>query len=580
MPRCGCSSSARPTGPAPRWRAPLLRRELAGRNGAEMWSAGFASEDQQALPEAVAAMAEVGIALRPHRTRLLDTGQCRRADLVAAMTRRHVIGVALVSPETWPRTVPLGDLLAQARRVGPRAGAEPARDWVRRLHGERQRAELFALPRGRRPRSRGRAAPGVRRASRPAPGRGERAGGAPRGRTRTVTTRPDAPRRSWIELRPGATPAATGAPVGTVSLVHEYLTRRGGAERRALAMAEALPGAPLHTSLYQPESTSPGFAHVEVRPLGLNRLGVLRKHHRLALSVLAPAFSLLRVDADVVVVVCSSSGWAHGVVASGRKVVYCHTPTRWLYQAGRYLGGGDRAEAARAARLLRGRQPGARRSRPATAALGSRGCRLGLPAPRQLDRHRGAGPPAPRPRCRDAPPWSRPRSQRAERRSRWRGWCRATGSAWHACCPTRTRTWRSRRSGGVAAASWSSSGRGRAGRACVRRARRRAERRPLGPGGAAPPASLHAAAAVAAIGGEADQPCTANPSQPRCAQLATRPACPLTVRGTPRGQIGGPAARSEAALGHAPDGASGEASVDERPIPGVSSPCTRTWSSS
>ena len=158
-----------------------------------------------------------------------------------------------------------------------------------------------------------------------------------------MTTRPDAPRRSWIELRPGATPAATGAPVGTVSLVHEYLTRRGGAERRALAMAEALPGAPLHTSLYQPESTSPGFAHVEVRPLGLNRLGVLRKHHRLALSVLAPAFSLLRVDADVVVV-CSSSGWAHGVVASGRKVVYCRTPARWLYQAGRYLGGATGAQ--------------------------------------------------------------------------------------------------------------------------------------------------------------------------------------------------------------------------------------------
>jgi hypothetical protein len=379
MPRCGCSSSARPTGPAPRWRAPLLRRELAGRNGAEMWSAGFASEDQQALPEAVAAMAEVGIALRPHRTRLLDTGQCRRADLVAAMTRRHVIGVALVSLETWPRTVPLGDLLAQARRVGPRAGAEPARDWVRRLHGERHRAELFALPRGRRPRSRGRAAPGVRRASRPAPGRGERAGGAPRGRTRTVTTRPDAPRRSWIELRPGATPAATGAPVGTVSLVHEYLTRRGGAERRALAMAEALPGAPLHTSLYQPESTSPGFAHVEVRPLGLNRLGVLRKHHRLALSVLAPAFSLLRVDADVVVVVCSSSGWAHGVVASGRKVVYCHTPTRWLYQAGRYLGGvtapkrrGRRASSVAASLVLGAAGPPLRRWDRAAAGSASR----------------------------------------------------------------------------------------------------------------------------------------------------------------------------------------------------------------
>lgn len=126
--------------------AALLRHQLAGRDGVEVWSAGFASEDQPALAEAVAAMEEVGIDLRPHRSRLLDAGQCARADLVVAMTRRHVIDVALLSPETWPRTFPLRDLLERARGVGPRAEAEPVRDWVRRLHGERQRSELFALP--------------------------------------------------------------------------------------------------------------------------------------------------------------------------------------------------------------------------------------------------------------------------------------------------------------------------------------------------------------------------------------------------------------------------------------------------
>jgi len=69
---------------------------------------------------------------------------------------------------------------------------------------------------------------------------------------------------------------------------------------------------------------------VEVRTLPLNRSATLRRNHRLALSLLAPAFSRLRVAAEVVV--CSSSGWAHGAQVEGRKIVYCHTPARWLYQ--------------------------------------------------------------------------------------------------------------------------------------------------------------------------------------------------------------------------------------------------------
>jgi glycosyltransferase involved in cell wall biosynthesis len=41
------------------------------------------------------------------------------------------------------------------------------------------------------------------------------------------------------------------------------------------------------------------------------------------------------VDADVVI--CSSSGWAHGAQTDGLKIVYCHTPARWLYQPDRYV---------------------------------------------------------------------------------------------------------------------------------------------------------------------------------------------------------------------------------------------------
>src|SRR5437762_8103457 len=93
-----------------------------------------------------------------------------------------------------------------------------------------------------------------------------------------------------------------------VALVHDYLTQRGGAERVVLAMAEAFPRAPIHTSLYEPALTFPEFAGHELHTLPINRLSVVRRHHRVGLPLLASAFSRLHVDADVLLV--SSSGWA------------------------------------------------------------------------------------------------------------------------------------------------------------------------------------------------------------------------------------------------------------------------------
>jgi glycosyltransferase involved in cell wall biosynthesis len=128
-----------------------------------------------------------------------------------------------------------------------------------------------------------------------------------------------------------------------VALVHDYLTQRGGAERVVLALAATFPVAPIYTSLYDPAGTFPEFSPLDVRTLPLNRVAPVRAHHRLALPVLAPAFSRLQVNAEVAI--CSSSGWAHGARVSGRKIVYCHTPARWLYQADRYLAGQSRLSA-------------------------------------------------------------------------------------------------------------------------------------------------------------------------------------------------------------------------------------------
>lgn len=141
-------------------------------------------------------------------------------------------------------------------------------------------------------------------------------------------------------------------PAGVrVAIVHDYLTQRGGAERVVLAMLRAFPGATLYTSLFAPESTFAEFSTADVRTLPINRIRVLRRSHRLAFPLLARSFSTFEVDADLAL--CSSSGWAHGVAARGEKIVYCHSPARWLYEPHRYFGRSGRSSGQLALAALR-----------------------------------------------------------------------------------------------------------------------------------------------------------------------------------------------------------------------------------
>lgn len=121
----------------------------------------------------------------------------------------------------------------------------------------------------------------------------------------------------------------------TVAIAHDYLTQWAGAERLVLSLARAFPDAAIHTAFYDPDATFPAFAACDVRASPLNRVVPLRRNFRLAMPALAPLFATMRVDADVVI--CSSSGWAHGAAVRHRKLVYCHNPARWLYQADQYL---------------------------------------------------------------------------------------------------------------------------------------------------------------------------------------------------------------------------------------------------
>lgn len=121
-----------------------------------------------------------------------------------------------------------------------------------------------------------------------------------------------------------------------IAIAHDYLTQRGGAERVVLSMAKAFPDAAIYTTLYDPEGTYPEFADLNIITSGLNRVPLLRRKHRLALPFLASASNHMFVDADLII--ASSSGWAHGFAGTGKRLVYCYSPARWLYLTTSYLG--------------------------------------------------------------------------------------------------------------------------------------------------------------------------------------------------------------------------------------------------
>jgi len=137
--------------------------------------------------------------------------------------------------------------------------------------------------------------------------------------------------------------ATAADSLGRVAIVHDYLNQRGGAERVVLDLSDIWPGAPIYTSLYRPGSTFAAFRGRDIRTSFIDRLPVDRGFRNLFALYPAAFWALGEIDADVVII--SSSGWAHMVRSAARavRVVYCHTPARWLYASDYMNAGGRRA---------------------------------------------------------------------------------------------------------------------------------------------------------------------------------------------------------------------------------------------
>ena len=125
----------------------------------------------------------------------------------------------------------------------------------------------------------------------------------------------------------------TVAASGPVEIVHDFMVGVGGAERVAVALASSF-GASVTTLLHRPQTVF-DVESTPVRALWPSRIRPLREHHRWSLPIAAATFARTRVDAPLTI--CSSSGFSHAVETTGPKIVYCHTPARWLHDTDRYL---------------------------------------------------------------------------------------------------------------------------------------------------------------------------------------------------------------------------------------------------
>ncbi|MSS44855.1 glycosyltransferase [Cutibacterium sp. WCA-380-WT-3A] len=151
---------------------------------------------------------------------------------------------------------------------------------------------------------------------------------------------PDAGRVRLAEILDAVDPEPVSG-TSRITIAHDYLTQRGGAERVVSQFATIFPDAPIVTAVYEPDLTYPEFAHHKVITSPLNRIGLLRRHFRLGLPLYDWAFDHVRIPEESDTVLVSTTGFAHGITAPAgcRKVVYCHSPARFLYLTDDYLGG-------------------------------------------------------------------------------------------------------------------------------------------------------------------------------------------------------------------------------------------------
>ena len=118
-----------------------------------------------------------------------------------------------------------------------------------------------------------------------------------------------------------------------IALVHDWLTNMGGAERVVINFKQAYPGAPIYTTLYNPNNLDNELKNIDVRTSFLqNKKGAIYNHQK-QFPYMPAAFESFDLN-EYDVVLSSSSSCAKGVITSPNTmhICYCHSPMRYGWE--------------------------------------------------------------------------------------------------------------------------------------------------------------------------------------------------------------------------------------------------------
>jgi glycosyltransferase involved in cell wall biosynthesis len=127
-----------------------------------------------------------------------------------------------------------------------------------------------------------------------------------------------------------------------VAIVHDYLNQMGGAERCVLQFLELFPGAPVYTSLYEPDRVDPRFRSADVRTSFMQKLPFVRNHFRMYLPLYPLAFESFDLRGYDLVLSCTTA-WTKGILTDPETchVCYVNTPMRFGWRQFDFLETGD-----------------------------------------------------------------------------------------------------------------------------------------------------------------------------------------------------------------------------------------------
>jgi glycosyltransferase involved in cell wall biosynthesis len=115
-----------------------------------------------------------------------------------------------------------------------------------------------------------------------------------------------------------------------IALVHDYLVQYGGAERVLQALIEIWPEAPIYTLIHDKKLVYHHFYQKEIRTSFLQKLPLVKKHHRIFPPLMMLAIEQFNLD-YYDVVLSDSSSFAKNIITGPNTlhISYCHTPMRY-----------------------------------------------------------------------------------------------------------------------------------------------------------------------------------------------------------------------------------------------------------